>query len=115
MSKLPGKRLLAAGIVLAMSQMAIQQVQAADVPAGVTLAAKQELIKGNGGEVQSLDPHKIEGSPESNVSYDLLEGLAVVGTEGKVIPGWQRAGKIKTVKSGLSIYVKMLSGRMVPR
>ncbi len=101
MSKLPGKRLLAAGIVLAMSQMAIQQVQAADVPAGVTLAAKQELIKGNGGEVQSLDPHKIEGSPESNVSYDLLEGLAVVGTEGKVIPGvaesWEnKDGKVWT-------------------
>ena len=101
MNKLPGKKLLAAGIVLAMSQMAIVQAQAADVPSGVTLAAKQELVKGNGGEVQSLDPHKIEGNPESNVSYDLLEGLAIVNTDGKVVPGvaesWEnKDGKVWT-------------------
>lgn len=60
---------------------------AATVPAGVELAAKQELIKGNGGEVQSLDPHKIEGVPEANVSYDLLEGLLINNTDGQPVPG----------------------------
>lgn len=61
--------------------------QAATVPAGVELADKQELIRGNGSEVQSLDPHKIEGTPESNVSRDLLEGLTSSDSDGKVVPG----------------------------
>ncbi len=43
--------------------------------AGVQLADKQTLVRNNGSEVQSLDPHKIEGVPESNVSRDLFEGL----------------------------------------
>ena len=38
---------------------------AADVPEGVKLADKQELVRGNGTEVASLDPHKTEGVPES--------------------------------------------------
>ncbi|MFP1451941.1 hypothetical protein ACLB1N_07135 [Escherichia coli] len=46
-------------------------------PAGVTLAEKQTLVRNNGSEVQSLDPHKIEGVPESNISRDLFEGLLV--------------------------------------
>ncbi len=46
---------------------------AADVPAGVTLAEKQTLVRNNGSEVQSLDPHKIEGVPESNISRTCLK------------------------------------------
>ncbi len=74
---------------------------AAKVPAGVELAAKQELIKGNGDEVQSLDPHKIEGVPEANVSYDLLEGLVINDSNGQPVPGvaesWDnKEGKIWT-------------------
>ncbi|PWC09639.1 oligopeptide ABC transporter substrate-binding protein OppA [Brenneria roseae subsp. americana] len=60
---------------------------AADVPTGVQLAEKQELVRNNGAEVSSLDPHKIEGVPESNVSRDLLEGLVISDANGKVIPG----------------------------
>ena len=45
---------------------------------GVTLAEKQTLVRNNGSEVQSLDPHKIEGVPESNISRDLFEGLLVL-------------------------------------
>ncbi|MBS0856278.1 MULTISPECIES: ABC transporter substrate-binding protein [unclassified Tatumella] len=97
----PDKKILAAGIIVAMSQLALIRAQAADVPQGVTLAAKQEIVRGNGGEVQSLDPHKIEGSPESYVSYDLLEGLAIVNPQGKVVPAvaesWEnKDGKIWT-------------------
>jgi oligopeptide transport system substrate-binding protein len=55
---------------------------AADVPAGVQLAEKQTLVRNNGSEVQSLDPHKIEGVPESNISRDLFEGLLVTDVEG---------------------------------
>lgn len=61
--------------------------QAAVVPEGVKLAAKQELVRGNGTEVASLDPHKTEGVPESHVIRDLLEGLVNQDANGKTIPG----------------------------
>lgn len=97
MTNITKKSLLALGIISALSGMAM----AATVPAGVQLAAKQELIKGNGDEVQSLDPHKIEGVPESNVSYDLLEGLLINDENGHPIPGvaesWDnKEGKVWT-------------------
>jgi len=60
---------------------------AAEVPAGVKLADKQELVRGNGTEVASLDPHKTEGVPESHVIRDLLEGLVNQDAEGNIIPG----------------------------
>ncbi len=60
---------------------------AAEVPEGTTLAEKQTLVRNNGAEVQSLDPHKIEGIPESNVSHDLFEGLLISDLEGHPIPG----------------------------
>lgn len=61
--------------------------QAANVPVGVQLAVKQEIIRNNGTEVQSLDPHKQEGVPESNVLNDLLEGLTSHDINGHTIPG----------------------------
>ncbi|QTF08325.1 oligopeptide ABC transporter substrate-binding protein OppA [Brenneria izadpanahii] len=78
------KKRLAAGIIAAMG---MSSAWAATVPAGVELAAKQELVRNNGAEVASLDPHKIEGVPESNVSHDILEGLVISDPNGKVIPG----------------------------
>ncbi len=81
------KSLIAAGVFAAMSALAGNAVLAATVPAGVELAAKQELIRGNGDEVQSLDPHKIEGVPEDNVARDLYEGLLVSDSDGHPVPG----------------------------
>ncbi len=93
------KSLIAVSIVSALitGHVAI----AADVPAGVTLAEKQTLVRNNGSEVQSLDPHKIEGVPESNVSRDLFEGLVLSGVDGKPVPGaaekWEnKDGKVWT-------------------
>ncbi|MCL9774549.1 ABC transporter substrate-binding protein [Vibrio methylphosphonaticus] len=60
---------------------------AADVPAGTKLADKQELVRGNGTEVATLDPHKSQGVPESHVIRDLLEGLVNQDANGKTIPG----------------------------
>ncbi|WP_025563561.1 ABC transporter substrate-binding protein [Psychromonas sp. SP041] len=60
---------------------------AANVPEGTKLAAKQELVRGNGNEVASLDPHKTEGVPESHVIRDLLEGLVNQDADGNTIPG----------------------------
>jgi oligopeptide transport system substrate-binding protein len=76
--------LLATGLSCALASFT---TMAADVPAGVQLAAKQELVRGNGTEVASIDPHKTEGVPESHVIRDLLEGLVNQDADGKTIPG----------------------------
>ncbi|WP_114784412.1 ABC transporter substrate-binding protein [Vibrio tetraodonis] len=60
---------------------------AANVTPGTELAKTQELVRGNGAEVASLDPHKTEGVPESNVLRDLMEGLVIQDDMGKTIPG----------------------------
>ncbi|CAH0525272.1 ABC transporter substrate-binding protein [Vibrio hippocampi] len=51
------------------------------------LADVQELVRGNGTEVASIDPHKTEGVPESHVIRDLLEGLVNQDADGNTIPG----------------------------
>ena len=51
------------------------------------LAAEQILHRGNGAEVQTLDPHKAEGVPASNILRDLYEGLTIESPDGEVIPG----------------------------
>lgn len=78
------KNLIAAGVL---TGLLAGSALAADVPAGVTLAAKQELVRNNGSEPQSLDPHKIEGVPESNISRDLFEGLLVSDLDGHPVAG----------------------------
>lgn len=60
---------------------------AADVPAGTKLAPVQEIVRGNGTEVATIDPHKSQGVPESHVIRDLLEGLVNQDANGKTIPG----------------------------
>ncbi|KAA0465712.1 oligopeptide ABC transporter substrate-binding protein OppA [Klebsiella aerogenes] len=79
------KSLVAAGILSALFTANV--AMAADVPAGVQLADKQTLVRNNGAEVQSLDPHKIEGVPESNVNRDLFEGLVIGDLNGHPVPG----------------------------
>lgn len=85
MSIITKKNLVAAGILTAL--IAGNAAMAADVPAAVQLAEKQTLVRNNGAEVQSLDPHKIEGVPESNVNRDLFEGLLVTDVDGHPAPG----------------------------
>ena len=41
------------------------------------LAEEQVFRRGNGSEVQTLDPHKAEGVPASNILRDLYEGLTI--------------------------------------
>lgn len=53
----------------------------------VELAAEQILHKGNGAEPQTLDPHKAEGVPSSNIMRDLYEGLTSEAPNGDIIPG----------------------------
>ncbi|NGX15633.1 peptide ABC transporter substrate-binding protein [Wenzhouxiangella sp. XN24] len=60
---------------------------------GTELAAMQVLHRGNGAEPQSLDPHKSEGVPESNLQRDLYEGLTndsgVAGLEPGAASSWE--------------------------
>lgn len=53
----------------------------------VELAAEQVVHRGNGAEVETLDPHKARGVPASNVLRDLYEGLTSEAPNGDVIPG----------------------------
>ncbi|UOE79175.1 ABC transporter substrate-binding protein [Vibrio splendidus] len=53
----------------------------------VKYAEVQELVRGNGTEVATIDPHKSQGVPESHVIRDLLEGLVNQDGEGNTIPG----------------------------
>ncbi|MGB7390277.1 ABC transporter substrate-binding protein [Marinomonas sp.] len=79
------KTLLASAVIAA--SFTAMQVHAADVPAGVKLADKQELVKGGEGEPATLDPQKIQGTPGSLRAKDLFEGLYSEGEGGKLVPG----------------------------
>ncbi|MGE0971086.1 ABC transporter substrate-binding protein [Klebsiella sp. WOUb02] len=59
---------------------------AAQVPAGTVLAEKQELVRNNGSEPSSLDPHKVESDVEFNIISDLFEGLVSVSPGGEIQP-----------------------------
>lgn len=56
------------------------------VPPGVELALDQSITINNGSEVASLDPHKVEGNPETNIIMNLLEGLVSNDANGHIIP-----------------------------
>jgi len=72
---------------------------AAQVPAGVKLAQVQELVRGNGTEVASIDPQKTEGVPESNVIRDILEGLVNQDADGHTVPGVAESWETKDNKT----------------
>lgn len=59
---------------------------AANVPAGTALAEKQELVRNNGSEPSSLDPHKVESDVEFNIISDLFDGLVSVSPQGDIQP-----------------------------
>lgn len=76
----------------------INVAQAADVPAGTKLAEVQQLVKGNGSEPATLDPHKTEGTIESNILRDLFEGLVASGPKGEILPAVAESWETKDNK-----------------
>ncbi|MDU5485099.1 MAG: ABC transporter substrate-binding protein [Serratia liquefaciens] len=88
-----------AGLII-LSLQAGMAVQAAEVPAGVQLAAKQELVRANGYEPATLDPNLAESNVEFYIFNDLFEGLLRVGKNGEVIPAlatkWETKGTVWT-------------------
>lgn len=81
---------LAASIVLAMGSSA---AFAAKVPAGVQLAAQQELVRNNGSEPESLDPALAESVGANNIARDLFEALTAADNEGRIVPGLAESWK----------------------
>ncbi len=69
-------------------------VFAAIIPPGVVLADKQEFVRSNGSEPETLDPMLSESVPASQIVHDLFEGLTATNNEGVLQPGlatsWQQ-------------------------
>ena len=61
-------------------------VFAAQVPPGTVLAEKQELVRNNGSEPASLDPHKVESDVEFNIISDFFDGLVGIKHDGSIEP-----------------------------
>lgn len=78
------KSLLVSALI---ATMAVSGAVAAEVPEGTKLHKEQKLIRNNGAEPQSLDPHKIEGVPEANLARDQFEGLVNIDLNGEIRPG----------------------------
>jgi oligopeptide transport system substrate-binding protein len=68
-------------------------------PVASILAEDQELHRGNGEEPQTLDPHRAEGVPTSNVLRDLYEGLTTTAPAGRIVPG--AAGRWDISRDGM--------------
>ena len=77
-------------LIISISAIALAQlsgVQAAEVPPGTKLHAVQHIVIGNGAEPATLDPGRVQGRPESNLTVELFEGLVSQDANGKVIGG----------------------------
>jgi len=59
----------------------------ATIPPGTQLAAKQEMVRNNGAEPDSLDPALVESVPANSIDSDLFEGLTAVDHHGSAVPG----------------------------
>jgi oligopeptide transport system substrate-binding protein len=75
---------------------------------GTERAAVQVLHKGNGAEPQTLDPHKSEGVPASNILRDLFEGLTIEAPNGDLMPGAAESWEISA--DGLVYTFKLRAG-----
>lgn len=104
------RSLLSLAVAIGVSNIALS----ANVPKGTLLAEKQEIIVNNGAEPQSLDPHKVEGVPESQIIYQLFEGLVSVDSDGNEQPGiaerWEHSPDFKTWTFYLRPNVKWSNG-----
>jgi len=68
--------------------LALSACSPADQSAGSSAPAAENVLRiGNGAEPQTLDPHRAEGVPESNILRDLFEGLVGEAPDGTLVPG----------------------------
>lgn len=69
--------------------------------AALSHAGTSVLRKGNGPEVESLDPHKVEGVSAGNVLRDLYEGLVAERSDASLSPG---AAQSWIISDDLKVY-----------
>ncbi|WP_438269724.1 peptide ABC transporter substrate-binding protein [Photobacterium sanguinicancri] len=81
-------------VAIAVAMACTAYVQAADVPAGVKLAKVQEIVRGNGDEVPTLDPTFSSDTASSRVIQDMFEGLVSEGLNGDVIPALAKSWEV---------------------
>src|SRR6185295_631271 len=73
---------------IAFRRLVLPALAAATIFAGsVSAQAEMVLHRGNGAEPETLDPAKSTGVTESNIQYELLEGLTTYSVDGQVAPG----------------------------
>ena len=74
-------------ILLALLTIAAASAGAAVIPPGTVLSPKQEMVRNNGAEPESLDPAHTETVNATEIGRDLFEGLTSTDHQGKVVPG----------------------------
>jgi oligopeptide transport system substrate-binding protein len=74
-------------LALAVAAGALAAAQAATIPPGTQLAPKQEMVRNNGAEPESLDPAYIESVNAAEIGRDLFEGLTSTDHHANVVPG----------------------------
>src|SRR5687768_12475450 len=62
-------------------------VAAGLMAAAFSAQAESVFRRGNGAEPETLDPAKSTGVIESNIQYELFEGLTTYSPAGEVVPG----------------------------
>jgi oligopeptide transport system substrate-binding protein len=89
-----GFRRAAAWLGGALALAACSVAGAAVIPPGTPLAARQEMVRNNGAEPESLDPALIESTNANNILVDLFESLTAFDNHSRVVPGvaqtWQQ-------------------------
>jgi len=74
-------------LALALAAGAFATASAAIVPPGTQLSPRQEMVRNNGAEPESLDPAYIESVNGAEIERDLFEGLTSTNHHGDVVPG----------------------------
>ncbi|WP_172380778.1 peptide ABC transporter substrate-binding protein [Vibrio sp. Vb339] len=79
---------------------------AADVPANVKLAETQELVRGNGTEVPTLDPTLSSDTSSSRVIRDMFDGLVSEDQHGNVIPALATRWEVDKTGTVYTFYIR---------
>ena len=72
---------------IAVTAAAAATTHAATIPPGTQLSPRQEMVRNNGAEPESLDPAYVESVNAAEIACDLFEGLTATDHHGNVVPG----------------------------
>ena len=74
-------------ITVALAACAAASASAAVIPPGTVLSPRQEMVRNNGAEPESLDPALIESVNAAEIERDLFEGLTTTDHHGNAVAG----------------------------